>query len=361
MVTGDAAAGRFAGSAAFDPAYLAAIVESSDDGIIGKDLSGTVRSWNRGAEAIFGYTSREVLGGSIRRLFPPDRVHEEDLILARIRAGERVDHFETIRRRKDGSDVPVSITISPIRAMDGTIIGASKIVRDISEQQALQSQLLKAKARLEQVVVERTAALAERDLLLREVYHRVKNNLQIVDGLLMMQVNRITDTQSREALTTVRDQIFSLSLVHQQLMTSSDLRTFDIAPFLRELAANVVGGAAGQGIELVVDACQLHVGLDFAGPLGLLVTELVTNSLKHAFPDGVGTIAVVLRRAPCRTVVLSVSDDGQGRSQGPPDAISTGLGTRLIKRLVSQLEGEMITRHNLGAHTEIHLPLPECA
>src|SRR5579864_147443 len=114
-------------------AYLAAIVESSDDAIVSKDLDGIITSWNRGAEAIFGYTAPEAIGRSIALIYPPERLHEEHMILGRLRRGERIDHFETVRRRKDGRLIDVSLTISPVRDEAGQIIGASKIARDITD------------------------------------------------------------------------------------------------------------------------------------------------------------------------------------------------------------------------------------
>ncbi len=113
--------------------HLAAIVESSDDAIVSKDLNGIITSWNRGAEKLFGFSADQVINKPITVIIPPDRYHEEQQILDRIHAGERVDHFDTVRRRKDGTLVNVSITVSPIRHADGRVIGASKIARDISE------------------------------------------------------------------------------------------------------------------------------------------------------------------------------------------------------------------------------------
>lgn len=113
--------------------HLTAIVESSDDAIVSKDINGIILSWNKGAEKIFGYTAEEVIGKSITILIPPGRISEEAEILTRIRAGERVDHYETIRQRKDGSLVNISLTVSPIRDDSGKIVGASKIARDITE------------------------------------------------------------------------------------------------------------------------------------------------------------------------------------------------------------------------------------
>ena len=127
--------------------HFAALVESSDDAIISKDLNGIVTSWNRAAERVFGYTAGEMIGQSITKLIPTDRLSEETEVLTRIRAGESVDHFETIRRHKNGTLIPISLTVSPIRAPDGTIVGASKIARDITERRRAEEALATAEAR----------------------------------------------------------------------------------------------------------------------------------------------------------------------------------------------------------------------
>jgi len=123
--------------------HLAAIVESSDDAIISKDLNGIIISWNRGAETIFGYPASEMVGTSIRRLIPPDRQAEEDYILGKIKRGEKVEHFETLRRTKDGRLINMSVTTSPIRDADGNVIGASKIARDTTAQKVQQEEILR--------------------------------------------------------------------------------------------------------------------------------------------------------------------------------------------------------------------------
>jgi PAS domain S-box-containing protein len=130
---------------------LGAIVDSSDDAIISKDLNGIITSWNKGAERLFGYVAEEVIGKPITILIPPDRLAEEPAILARLRRGERVDHFETIRRRKDGSLLDISLSISPVKDRQGTIIGASKIARDITERKRAQAALLASEARFRQL------------------------------------------------------------------------------------------------------------------------------------------------------------------------------------------------------------------
>lgn len=472
-----------------DANYLAAIIESSDDAIIGKDMTGIVTSWNRAAQDIFGYSAGEMIGRPISTLFSPSRLSEEDLILDKVKHGIRVEHLETVRRHKNGADIPVSVTVSPIRDAHGTIIGASKILRDISARLAAeralalseaefrasfegaavgkimaepnsrhimranqavahmlgyarpddllgfsftdliwaedraqdeaeytlllsggsdahvaekrctrqdgtalwvrvsatlarvaesptpifaviaienidarykaQAELLETKQNLEQVVIERTNALAQRNLLLREVHHRVKNNLQIVDGMIMMQAQKIEDQQAKHGLLSLRGRIYVLGLVHQQLMGSPDLTTFDIAPFIDELSNNLLEGGADHNVRLSVSAPPLQVGLDFAIPLGLLVTELVTNSQKHAFPGKPGNIWVSLRPEDDGHIALIVADDGQGlASKHNVSNVISGLGSGIVNSLVAQLEGTIVIKHEAGTSTEIRVKMP---
>jgi|KBSMisStaDraftv2_1062788.scaffolds.fasta_scaffold16687_1 PAS domain S-box-containing protein len=144
--------------------YLAAIVESSDDAIVSKDLNGIVVSWNAAAQRIFGYTAEEIVGKSIRILIPDDRQGEEDEVLARIRGGDRIDHFETIRKRKDGTLLPISLTVSPILDESGRVVGASKIARDISDRQRLEEE----RERLNQFGI-RVASALDRDTVVQAV------------------------------------------------------------------------------------------------------------------------------------------------------------------------------------------------
>ena len=217
--------------------------------------------------------------------------------------------------------------------------------------QARTAELTAANARLSQ-------ALNERDLLLREVYHRVKNNLQLIDGLVTLQARLLADRDAKAALQGLRQRLYALGLVHQQLMSSSDLKTFDVAPFLKELTENIIEGIGARDIELSVNALPLEVGLDFAIPLGLLVTELVTNSLKHAFPDGKGKIEVVLERRADKTIVLLVSDNGTGYDPANISRSdkSSGLGTSLIDGLVSQLAATIRVVQMNGTRTEVLFP-----
>ncbi len=208
------------------------------------------------------------------------------------------------------------------------------------------------------VEAELRAALTQRDLLLREVYHRVKNNLQIVDGLLLLNARNLKDPAALSALGGLRSRIYALGLVHAQLMTSKNLETFDIAPFLDELARNIVAGAGDHEVRIEVEATPLEVNLDFAVPVGLLVTELVTNSLKHAFPDGAGAIRVGLAMDAGRSVTLTVSDDGPG---GGGSELKSGVGTSIVEGLVRQISGQLSIDTRGGRTTKIVMPQPEPA
>ena len=158
---------------------LASIVESSDDAIVSKDLSGIIRTWNDGAERLFGYRADEVIGQPVVILIPPDRLNEEPGILARIRRGERIDHYETIRRRKDGTLIEISLTVSPVRDESGKIIGASKIARDISDRRRVET---------------------NKELLINEMKHRVRNTLATVQALATQTLRSASPRGSRRVL-----------------------------------------------------------------------------------------------------------------------------------------------------------------
>jgi len=224
------------------------------------------------------------------------------------------------------------------------------------------AQLESARAELEDTVKERTEALEQRDLLLREVYHRVKNNLQIVDAVIHMQAEQAPGQHEKAFLEGLRSRIYALGLVHQQLMTSPDLKTFDLAPFLKELSENLLLAGATGDVEMEVESCALSVGLDFAVPMGLIVTELLTNSLKHAFPDGKGRVTVnVIRERdddPHSEIVVTVADNGQGDHSELQSLGKAGLGKRLIQGLLRQLGGRMIVGEQAGHTTRIFIPQP---
>ncbi|HWK43668.1 MAG TPA: histidine kinase dimerization/phosphoacceptor domain -containing protein [Stellaceae bacterium] len=316
---------------------------------------------NRAFAGMLGYEPAELIGHTAEEFTWPEDRASDAAEYARLVSGETETHVREKRyKRRNGAPfwVRVSATLARVPESSHPILTVAAI-EDIDAWYTAEAELRAAKRDLEIVVDERTAALAQRDLLLREVYHRVKNNLQIVDSLLMMQARQLEDPLAKRALLGMRGRIYALGLVHHQLMGSADLKTFDVAPFLNELSTNLLEGSANGSVNLSVEAFPLDVGLDFAVPLGLVVTELVTNSLKHAFPEGTGNISVVLRPGTDGQMVLTVSDDGRGQLSGAPsDRPKTGLGIGIVKSLVAQLEGTMIVRNDNGMTTEIRTAMP---
>jgi PAS domain S-box-containing protein len=187
-----------------DRTRLAAIVQSSDDAIIGKTLSGTVTSWNEGASRLFGYTAEEMIGGPLLRLIPPDRLYEEPAILARLGRGERVEHFETVRRHKDGSLVDVSVSISPIRDASGQIVGASKIARDVGARKRAQVVLDQANERLR----EHTMVLELAPILVRDMDNRIV--------LWTRGAERLYGFSKEEALGRISHELFQTAFPESQ-------------------------------------------------------------------------------------------------------------------------------------------------
>jgi PAS domain S-box-containing protein len=312
---------------------------------------------------MLGYEPEDLIGRLAWEVtWPEDRI-DDQAEYSRFLSGEIAVYVREKRYlRSDGEPVWGRISGGLVRSPEtGQPTLMIAVIEDIDERHKAQEALMAAKRELETVVEQRTGALQQRDILLREVYHRVKNNLQIIDSFLVMQARQLTDPDTKAAFQSLRKRVFALGLVHHQLMGSANLKSFDVAPFLQELSANILEGAADRGINLSVMAIPLDVGLDFAIPLGLLVTELVTNALKHAFPDGTGNVSVILERGADGQIILVVSDDGQGQAVGKISLRSSkaGLGTGIIAGLVAQLEGTMTTRSEKGTRTEIRVAEPE--
>jgi len=189
-------------------ARLAAIIESSDDAIVSKDLNGIITSWNEGAERLFGYAAEETLGRSIRMLVPADRQDEENEVLRRIRIGERVDHFETIRRRRDGTFVDISLTVSPIHDATGRVVGASKIARDITDRKVSEAILAES--------------MELKNQFLSLVSHELRTPISIILGnghLLRRRGDTLTPEDRDQALVDLTSQAERLQLIIENLLT----------------------------------------------------------------------------------------------------------------------------------------------
>jgi PAS domain S-box-containing protein len=337
---------------------MAALVESADDAIIIKDLAGVIRSWNAGAERLLHYRADEIIGQPITQLLPDDRKEEESLILSKIREGQAVAHFETVRRRKSGSLVDVSLTISPIRDGSGAIVGASKIMRDITERKQYVEQLRTLNDELERRILARNAELRERDALLQEIHHRVKNNLQVISSLINMQVRTLRDDTTRDALQQCRSRVETMAQIHEMLYQSKDYSNVPFGKYAKELVTRVLSasGLSPDGVTIHYEMQNLSLPVDKAIPCALILNELISNALKHAFPKGAGTIRIELRLLPAERVLLCISDDGVGIPTDFDPARSASLGMQLVVTLAEQLDGRLEIDRGPGAVFRLTFP-----
>lgn len=307
-------------------ARLAAIIDSSFDAIIGKDLNSVITSWNRAAEDVFGYSAEEVIGRSILLLIPQDRRAEEEDIIGRIRKGERVATYETIRLHKDGRPIEISLTVSPIRDGSGRIVGASKIARDIS----------RAKEN------ERHIAL-----LLREVHHRVKNNLQTVSSLVQLQ------PMPEQVKQELRSRIMTIAAVHEHLHLHEGAGTVDLSLYLHDLFVSA-NDSYGGAVTLDLDLVSVQVSAETATTVGLIANELITNTNKYAFPDiAPGTFRARLSVVRPGEAMIHLGNDG---IPFDAEARATGIGIRLIRSLAESLSSEYEFNGTNGLHFLLRFP-----
>ncbi|MGB7179816.1 MAG: PAS domain S-box protein [Xanthobacteraceae bacterium] len=287
--------------------YVASIVESSDDAIVSKNLDGIITSWNRGAERIFGYTAEEAVGQPIMIVIPDDRQNEEHEILARIRRGERIDHFETLRQRRHGSLITVSLTVSPVKNAEGKIIGASKIARDITEQKRSQEQI---------------ATLA------REAEHRSKNVLASVQAAV-----NLSRADTPEGLKqAIEGRIRALANVHSLFVESrwigaelSTIAAQELAPYAAKERVRI----KGPPVLLEPNAAQA---------VAVTLHELATNAAKYGSLSGPsGGIELTWAHGADRQLVLRWTETG-----GPAVQVPTrqGFGSRVIDRMIRQIKGK---------------------
>ena len=511
-------------------ARLAAIVDSSEDAIIGKTLEGLITSWNQGAERMYGYTANEVIGQPIALLAPPDRPDEVPDILARLARGEAIENYETLRVRRDGQVIPVSLAILPLSDLSGAIIGASTIARDITVQKQAEAEVERRRRETEMLadlaqslsasldldtVLQRvvagaqelcaserailmlrepdsdvltaryevgaphmayaglriepgkglggqvlrtarpwrtdhyatdprfskeyvagawaegniavlavpiltgtrvdgvfyvsnppshpftdrdeellvrlaahaaiaiqnaqlyrqaqeeltqrrqaeahlTASLREKEVLLKEVHHRVKNNMQIVSSLLELQSDVIDDAALLAQFRDSQDRIRSMALVHETLYQSQDLARLDLARYIHTLSAQLVRSYSvdPQRIAVQIQVEPIILDIDQAIPCGLILNELLSNVFKYAFPQNrTGAVHVALHADTAQHAALVVRDNGIGF----PDEIdfrhTESLGLQLIAMLTEQLQGTIVLERADGTTFTLTFPV----
>jgi PAS domain S-box-containing protein len=390
-------------------AQMAAIVESSDDAIVSKDLNGIITSWNKGAQKLFGYTAEEVIGKSITILSPPDRENEESYILDRIRRGEGVDHYETVRRRKDGSEIDISLTVSPIRDKSGKVIGASKIARDISERKRIEMEREELLRKESAARAEAEAATRSKDEFLAVVSHELRSPLNAILGYNRLlreqppdaaQLKLFCDIIERSAKTQlqlIEDLLDTARIVSGKLLL--ELRPLDINPVIADALDVVRPAAEAKGVRLRIADSQLSSGqtrittpiesengdrtaprenqsaieesatrnsqpaivMGDAARLQQIVWNLLSNAIKST-PAG-GQVEVRTERAE-EQISIIFSDTGKGikpevlpyvfdrfrqaDSSGSQRYGGLGLGLALVKHLV-ELHGGKVEAASAGA------------
>jgi PAS domain S-box-containing protein len=295
-------------------ALLAAIVENSDDAIASKDLTGVVTTWNRAAERLFGYRAEEIVGHNIAVLAAPGRETEMPMILERIRRGERVDHYDTVRRRKDGSLVEISLTVSPVRDQHGRIVGASKIARDIS-----------GRRRQEQ----------ERELRVGELRHRVKNLLAIVGAIASQTA--VHSPSMPEYRDDFMGRLSALATAHEAAFQSED--GCDLEALITRLLDPYVHGAWSEFVVLEPGPA-VTLPRERVQAFAFVMHELATNAVKHgALANPEGRLRLAWSTADAANgCYLHLDWQEQGSREVSPPA-SQGFGMKLIRLTAAELGG----------------------
>ena len=319
------------------------------DAIITLDSLGRVLELNPAAERLFDVREVDILGKELASFAIPDRLratYEEGLRSYVEGKPGRVNsrYRTTARRASDGFEFPVEVAVVRVPVDDQHVF--TGFVRDVTAEHVAEAVRQEAKAELERKVAERTAqledALREKEVLLREVHHRVKNNLQVISSLLNLQLSSEPAESTRRGLRESQNRILSMALVHQLLYRSKDFPRIDVGDYLRDLVAQVVG-AYNVGPErgtTEVTAPTVPLDLDRAIPCGLIVNELVANALEHAFPPPrTGSVRVRLEEHE-RHLELTIADDGIGMTAPFAEDTST-FGLRIVKTLALQLDGKV--------------------
>lgn len=318
---------------------LASIVESSGDAIISCDLDGRITSWNAGAQRLYGYAPAEAMGRPITMLTPSGRPDEEMPIIQRIRNGEHVEHYETLRQRRDGTLVPVSLTASPVKDAEGRIVGVSKIARDNSEVRRAQER---------------------QELLLREMNHRIKNLFALASGMVMLSAR--SATSARDMATKVQGRLSALARAHDLTLSRAAVdRPATEATTLDALIQTIVSpyddGSGPWPRRIVTNGPEVAVGAGAITSVALLIYELATNAARHgALAAATGQVLIDWRLdGPDLSIVW--------REQGAPSRVireptPEGFGSLLSRATVTGQLGGAMTREWTADGVVIRLTVP---
>ncbi|MDX6385599.1 MAG: hypothetical protein QOK48_3172 [Blastocatellia bacterium] len=351
--------------------WLSAIIESADDAIVTKTLEGKITSWNRGAERMFGYTADEAIGQSVTMLIPDDHIDEEPTIIARLRAGERIEHYETVRIRKDGTLLDISLTVSPIRDANNKIIGASKIARDISQRKHAERTLQEQSEANERLYREAQESGRLKEEFLATISHELRTPLNAILGWArIMRTGKLKEEETKKALETIERNARAQAQLIDDLLDVSriitgklrmDVRPIDPNGFIEAAidAVNPAAEAKGIRVQKIMDTGVVTVPGD---PIRLqqVIWNLLSNAIKFT-PRG-GNVQVRMERVDSHLQIV-VADSGQGIPQEflphvfdrfrQIDQSSTrqhgglGLGLALVRHLV-ELHGGSVAATSPG-------------
>ncbi len=325
------------------------VVEAAPNAMVMINPRGQIEMVNAQAERVFGYSRTEMLGQPVEMLVPERFRGGHPALRATFAGAANARPMGAGRdlyaRRKDGSDFPVEIGLNPIETEDGTMV-LSAIV-DISDRKHREESIQQS--------------LKEKDLLLGEIHHRVKNNLQIVYSLLDLQAGQIDDPVVIATLRDSQHRIRSMALIHQTLYQSRDFAKVDFATFLDSFVPTLISSYALSSNQVNVEilADDIFLPINSAIPCGLIVNELTTNALKHGFPDGrTGNIQIHFGLTNDDGYELSIRDDGIGLPNGIDIEKQATLGLQLVTMLAAQIRGHLSVQANSPTCFSIRFPRP---
>jgi PAS domain S-box-containing protein len=357
-------------------ALLAAIIESSDDAIVSKTLDGIIQSWNRAAEVMFGYTAAEATGRHITLIIPPELRHEEDEILAKLRRGERIAHYETIRRTKHGRDLNISLTVSPIRDASGRVIGASKVARDITERKSLERDRERLLQWERDTRKQLSDAVSARDEFIAVAAHELRNPLHVVHLTLQLLQRASTDSpRLAELVEKAGFQLRRLNTLVERLLDVTRVRSgtfelfrenFDMSVLVREIVARFANEPPATRITLELDATIRgswdRLRIDQA------LTNLLSNAVKYGSRNPIGISA----SSDGSRVTIKVRDEGIGIGEEELPRIfdrferlnagsgreGLGLGLWIAKIIVEAHGGAILAESEVGKGSVFTVTLP---
>lgn len=310
---------------------LETYIESMGDGIGVTDIKGRLIKVNNAHVEMLGYDSAdEILGRHPTEFLKKEEIPKINKAFKECFQKGSIKNFETINVKKDGAEFPIQLNVVLLKDSSGKAIGTIAVARDITERKEAESQI--------------KASLEEKKTLLKEIHHRIKNNLQIVSSLLSLQSGYIKNEQVNEMLKESQNRLKLIALVHEKLYQSENLTRVDFAGYVRNLVAHLFYsyGVSSDFITLKMDMKDVLLNMDEAISCGLLINELVSNSLKHAFPKGrQGEIYIGFLLEKDERCILTIADNGIGFPQGLDFRRTKTLGFQLINTIVSQLEGSI--------------------